>query len=165
MKNQTDTITPKEFLKTIGIIYLALLTGLIGFGIYIFLQKESWQFKFNNESDPFFYLVPLLAISGIFMGQYLFNKQISTTNDKESLREKLSGFQAAAILQYALIEGPAMLGLVASLKTGNLLYITISGLLILYFIMLRPGKERIEKHLRLSQELKKQFEMSEHPLS
>lgn len=157
MENTTIKLTPNGFVKTLSIIHLALLSGLIIFLIIAYTQNKEWLLNINDTSDVFFFIAPILAVGGILAGNFLYDKQIDALSTKNSLREKLTGFQTASIMKYALIEGPALLAIVSSMNSGNLFYIIIAVALIVYFFFQKPTKEKIESHLKLNSELKMQF--------
>jgi hypothetical protein len=75
--------------------------------------------------------------------------------------EKLSGFQTALIIKYALLEGPALIGIVAFNNNGNLLYLIISGILLLYLIIQRPTNDMIETRLNFTLQQQNQFNQKE----
>ncbi len=157
MENKTTQLTPNGFIKTLSIIHLALLSGLIIFLIIAYTQNKVWQLNLNDTSDVFLFIAPILAVGGILVGNFLYNNQINALSNKNSLREKLTGFQTASIMKYALIEGPALLAIVSSMNNGNLFYIIIAIALIVYFYFQKPTKEKIESNLKLNSEQKMQF--------
>ena len=161
MENKNNELTAKGFIKTISIIHLALMSGLLLFGTYVYLQNNEWELILSNSNDIFFFIVPVLAISGILLGNYLYKKQIDTLSNNNSLKGKLVGFQTASLIKYALIEGPAFLGIRVSMNNGNLLYLIISTGLIAYFFTQRPTREKIERDLNLNRELKDEFRKME----
>lgn len=67
-------------------------------------------------------------------------------------------YQTALIIRFSLLNGASLFGIVCYMQTGNLLFIIISGLLALYFLSLRPTKDKIENDLNLSYEDKILFD-------
>ena len=121
-------------------------------------RKEILEAKIEFDSnDVFLYVVALLTINAIFLGNYVFKKQISNLAEKESLKEKLIGYQSATIVNYAFIEAPALLSIAVFYMEGNLLYLIIAGLLAIYFFSLRPTKDKVETTLDLNGAHKSQF--------
>jgi len=76
----------------------------------------------------------------------------------------LAGYQAASLIKYALLEGPALLNIIWFSLTGNLLYLTIGGVMILFLFIQRPKAEKIEKELELKSDHKRQFYKLDEPL-
>jgi len=53
------------------------------------------------------------------------------------------------IVRLALLEGSSLFGIVVYQLTSNLLYLAISGIIILFFIIIRPTRDKIETDLNL----------------
>ena len=164
MQNNTPIVTPKSFLKTLSLIHLSLVAGVVIFGIMMYLQTPNQEISINYEGDVMFFVVPFMAIAGIFAGNYLYNIIITNLNSKKTLKEKLSGFQTASIIKYALIEGPALLGIIAFMNEGNQYFLLISLLLILWLLAQRPTRDRVERDLMLEGSLKSDFNQEDRPL-
>ncbi|MEO9513346.1 MAG: hypothetical protein ABJN84_11810 [Flavobacteriaceae bacterium] len=164
MKNNTIQTTPNKFIKTISIIHLGMLIGPILFGFVTYSQaKNSFQ-DFSNTTDVFLIVVPIFALSGIFMGNLLFNKLVKSATKAEGLKPKLASFQTASLIRYALIEGPAFFGVITFQITENLTYLYIAGVLILFLYLLRPTKDKIERGLKLKGKEKDQFNSLDQPI-
>ena len=152
--NSIEKVTPKTFVKTISIIHFALLGGIIMFGAFVYFQNNNWILNIENTEDIFLMVVPLTILAGVLMGSIIYRKKVNSLKDRQSLKEKLTGFQEALILKYALIEGPAFLSIVAAMLTGNSLYLIISGVLVLYMLSLKPTQRKIEQGLELSRAMR-----------
>ena len=150
--NQYTPQNPQAFFKIIAIIHGALLLGQVLFGIAAFLITKTTYFDIKPGNDPFFYVVPLLAATGILIGSFLYKQQLTKLAGKGSLMEKKAGYQTALIIRCALAEGPSLLGIVAFIDTGNLFYLYLSGFILLYFLWLRPTKEKMGNDMDLSYE-------------
>ena len=165
MENSTPPITPKLFLRTITIIHLALVAGVLILGFVMYSITENQKLELSYSGDPMFFIVPIMAIAGILVGNYLYGNSIKGLTSKNSLQEKLAGFQTASIIKYALLEGPALLGLVAFMNEGNQYFLIISILLVLWLIMQRPTRDKIERDLMLEGTLKNEFVQEDLPMS
>lgn len=150
--------TPESYLKTLSLIHLALLAGLVLFMIVTIISQKQTYFDYKNTGDVYIIVVPVMAIAAFFTGRFLFKQQLSALDKKNSLKEKLMGYQGASIVRLAFLEGAALFGIVAFLLTGNFFELLISLLLVLYFLMLKPTKEKVMSDLNLSTEQKHQFE-------
>ncbi len=158
MENKSNAVftTPKLFLKTLSMIHLVLLFGIVLFGVVTFTKNTEAKIEFNS-SDVYLYVLAFTTIIAISLGNYVFKQQISKLLEKESLKEKLVGYQSASIVNYAFIEAPALLSIVIFFMEGNLLYLVIAGLLAVYFFSLRPTKDKVETNLDLNGIDKSQF--------
>ena len=83
-------------------------------------------------------------------GSFLFTQQISKLDDKNSLKEKLAGYQTALIIRFAIAEGPSLLGIAGYMLSGNVIYLILVGINVLYFILIRPTKDQMAEDLNLT---------------
>lgn len=165
MPNNSPPFTPKLFLKTISILHIVLVAGVLMFGFVMFSITENQKMDLSYTGDVMFFIVPIMAIAGIFVGNYLYRNIIKRQASKNTLREKLAGFQTASIIKYALLEGPALLGLVAFMNDGNQYFLIISLFLLGWLILQRPTRDKIERDLMLSGSLKSEFQQENRPMS
>lgn len=164
MQNNTPPFTSRSFLRTLTIIHLALVAGVLVFGIMSYLQTKNQILSFTYSGDVMFYVVPFMAITGILAGSYLYKNIMSGLASKKTLKEKLNGFQTASIVKYALLEGPAFLSIVAFSNEGNQYFIIIALLLLGWLIIQRPTRDKVEKDLMLEGILKNEFQQENKPL-
>ncbi|TMU50916.1 hypothetical protein [Flagellimonas algicola] len=164
MDQSAAVLTPNSFVKTLSIIHLGLLAGPFLFGVVAYYQTENAFLDYTNTEDVFLFGVPIFAVTGIFVGNLLFKQMMTAAMKTDGLRPKLARFQTASLVKYALIEGPALIGTIAFLNTGNLTYLYISGVLILFLYLLRPTKEKIELGLDLKGDDKNQFNKLNQPI-
>jgi hypothetical protein len=150
MDQNNNRPTPEGFLKSISIIHLALLAGQVIFSIVAYAQSEKIYFGIHNMDSVFIYIVPLVAVGGFMIGYLTFKKQLVDIRSKSSLGEKIIAYQTALITRYALLEGPSLLAIVIYLQSGNLFFLAIAGLLMMYFLFLRPTMEKVENDLDLN---------------
>ena len=161
MTNPNRPLEPKGFLKTITIIHAALAIGVILFCAVAFSQNSNRNTLSYNTNDPFTYVALILAIGGIAVGIFIFKKQLANAQSRSDLKEKLGLYQAALIQRFAFIEGAGMFTVVAYDISANLFFLIIAGLLIAYFITIRPTKDRLVTDLNLSYEDKIIFDSGE----
>jgi len=154
--------TPRNFIKTLSIVHFAMVLGPLLTGVIFYMNTEL--ITNGTQNDIFIYVFPLIALGGIFASKFLFNLFIKNLKNHETLQAKLAGYQTASLIKFALIEGPAFLNIVWFSQTGNLLYLTIGGVLILFLFMQRPKAEKIETELELNSEHKRQFQKLDEPI-
>ena len=156
--------TPRKFLKTLTIIHTAVLIGPLLLGGFLFLSTEIASTSSQNSDDIFIYIFPLIGMLGIFASKFIYKRMLNFHLDKKSLREKLMGFQTASIVQYALVEAPAFLNLAWFAISGNSLYLTVAGVLLIYLFLQRPTKSKIINDLQLKGKEEQQFNKMDAPL-
>ena len=110
-----------------------------------------------SEGNLFIYLVPVAAVAGYFLSQWVFRKQIQSISKNQPLSQKLEKYQKALLIKYALLEGPGFLAVIAYYLSGNALHLVIAIALIVYLFVQRPTVEKIKADLPLSYEEEKEF--------
>ncbi len=145
-------MTSKEFFKSIQIIHLALITGVIILGIfaysfhYIGIEMEGGK----ELNFALIYVVPVFAIAGIIASNLVFKQKLKECIARPNLKEKLNCYRSALIIKFALIEGSSFFALVAFLLTGDLLYLGFAAILVVVFITYTPSKEKSIVDLELN---------------
>ena len=149
---RTIAVNPQAFFKTTAIIHAALLIGQFLFGIVAFSITNNTGLNVQPGNDPLFYVALLLVFGGMLLGSFLYKQQITKLAAEAALKEKLSTYQTALIIRCAPSEGASMFCIVCYMLTGNSFYLVLTALNILYFIWMRPTKQKIEDELSLSYE-------------
>lgn len=144
------SITPDSTLKTLAFTHVALLAFQMLFAIVAFAQTTRMYFGVMNMDDEFVFIAPVLALGGFFGGYLIFKKQKYLLREKESIPERLTGYQSVLTTRFMLIQGPAVFAIVAYILSGNIFFLFITGLMSVYFIFLRPTREKMESDLRVS---------------
>ncbi|MFN8394887.1 MAG: hypothetical protein U0176_09480 [Bacteroidia bacterium] len=150
----TRKITSEGYFRTLLILWAAMLMShlsISGVSIYLYFMGEL------PPSDPETAMPLIYALAGVGAGclgaaVVLGNSLIVKAADKPTLKEKLSGFQTASILRFALLEAPSIMGLVGVMLTGELLFLTASAVSAMTLLAFRPSKQRAIEGLRLSGE-------------
>ena len=147
---------PSDFFKTLSIIHLALVGGILVFGAITYFNNGSFEAN-ADPNDIFIYVVPIVAAFGYFMSQFLFKKQLQSINRTDELSTKMSKYLSASIVMYALIEGPAFLAIFEYSFSGNALFLVIAIFLVAYLYMQKPTQRKFMDNVPLTMEDKKQF--------
>jgi hypothetical protein len=147
--------TPESALKLLSIIHLAFLAGQMIFGLVAFMQSSGMYFGVMNMNDKFGFIAPVMAIGGFMGGYLIFQKQLESLNNKSSLSEKLLAYQSALISRFALLGTPSLFAIIAYAISGNMFFLFISGALGIYFLFLRPTRDKLESDLHFN--FKNQF--------
>ncbi|MES2279170.1 MAG: hypothetical protein V4592_24270 [Bacteroidota bacterium] len=154
MINNNTSPTPGMAFKVLTIIHLALMLGQVLFGVVVFFQTRSVRVNIEKIDDVYIYIVPFMAISCFIASNFMYKQQLGIAAGKPTLQEKMTGYQTALIVRYALLEGASLFGIVVYLLTGNLLFLLISGAIVIYFLLIRPTRDRVEADLNLTYEEK-----------
>ena len=90
-------------------------------------------------------------ISGLFATIILTSIQLRSTKEKSSLKDKLVDYKKIQIINYALIEGPILLSIIAYYMSGNYLFLGLAAIMFCIFLLKRPTKNKTIYDLELSQ--------------
>ena len=148
-----NTSEIKNHLNVTNMIYYSLLTGLIIFFVVVIFLTRIKTREANAELDKIFiFLVPLFGLAMMFISRMIYNQQISKSDSKADILQKIIFYRTAKIISWAMIEGACFLSLVATMITLNYLYLVVFIFLIGFFILMRPSKESFIKEMKLNSE-------------
>jgi hypothetical protein len=149
----TPQATPKQMLKMLTILFLALLVGPVMFIMVSILARQGGGF--DNQEPMEEILLPMVAIAailGIVGGGILFRQQIKKVSPQQALTRKIQQYQVAILLRLAVLEAPTLLAVVGFLLTGNLIFLGMALALLLMMGMRRPSLTEAIESLALTAE-------------
>ena len=134
------------------IIYLALFLGQFIFaGVVYYLISSNQGIENQGENMDFFqYLVPIVMISAIGMGYFLYRNKLQQVNEMQELSEKMNHYRVNNIIRWAFLEAANLFAIVVTLITSNLYFIVFFGLGIVVFFLTRPTLDNFIKEYSLS---------------
>jgi len=152
----SDTLKTGAF-KTLQIIYGALIMGVVAFLFVVLYLVNDLHFVVDAD-DIFTMVVPLMTFSGIVVSMILNKNFLGMIQSEDSLQAKLSKYQTASIIRGALLEGPALIGVIATFISGNYFFLLFSVLLLVVMYLFFPNKERFVQAAQLSFEEKSKLD-------
>ena len=156
--NSNYNPNPKAAAKVLPIIHLALLIGQVLFCLVVYSITPQKGFSFDGSANPFVYVSLALTLGGFAAGNILFKKQLQSITSESTLSQKIASYQTACIIRAALLEAPSLFSIVAYMLSGNLLFLAVSCVIILYFLFIRPTKDKIVNDLGLDYNEKAELE-------
>ena len=165
MEAKHGKLTPNSFLKSINLIYMVILSGMMLFGSVVLFSTSPMDITMPSSDDSFLIAVPLFTFLGVVIGRVVYKRNLDFLIIEKSLKEKLLGFQKALIIKFILVGIPFLVGVVAVISSNNMFYMMISGTLVMYFMTLKPTKNKVIKDLDLKDELALQFKNGEEILN
>ena len=144
-------------MQSLKIVFAALLMGQLGFALVMLFVTENQHFNMSSAGNPFLIILPIIAISAIFISQLFFKQSCNQLVKRETLKQKFFGFQVAFIVKLAIIEIAVLIGIVVFSADGNLFFLTITGVLLLYFASNYPNPSVVEQQLHLTSQESSQF--------
>lgn len=148
--NKSLTTSADSYLKTLKIIYTAFLSSQILFIVAVFVAREDPYFSLQDEGNVYLYIAPFLAVAGFLGGRTIFQNQLADIAGKSTLKDKMAAYSSAFLVRVAFMEAPTLFAAIAFFLTGNLACLSVSGLMILYFLTLSPSRAKVEEDLELS---------------
>jgi len=145
---ETNQQSTKEYFKLITFIHLALLLGVVLFGVAVYFFMADFQHPDTRSelAGLLVYLVPGLIIAGIIASNILFRLKVNALIGNEDLKAKMSGYREALIIRYALLEAPAFF------MTNNSNFMVYAGLMVVLMATKRPTKKAAIADLALDQQ-------------
>lgn len=153
--------TSKQYFRTLNVIHYALLAGQLLFaGVALYLTYGKKQVM-NAPKEVFIYVVPLMAVLAVLVGQAIYRIKTKKLIRYQSLTAKMTEYQSIFIIRLALIEGASLFAIVVYLLTVEAIFIAIGVLLIVYFVLLRPTRIKIAMDLELNASDKMKLEQAD----
>ncbi|MGM0530168.1 MAG: hypothetical protein ACQER7_02315 [Bacteroidota bacterium] len=145
-----NKLSPDKYFKSLTKLYINLIfLQLIFILMALYLRTEQYVGHEFDDFEFFKIIVPLFAGGGIFEGNVLYKRRIKKAKKKFTLAGKLADYRLALMFRYTLWIAPSLFAIVAYFLTGNWIYLAISGLVILVFLINRPGMDKIKEDLGL----------------
>jgi uncharacterized membrane protein len=149
---ETRSQTSKEYFKALMIIFVALISGQVMFGLVAFFLNLASDFSqgFQDLGRILLILVCVFTAGAYLGGRMLFKKRMDAAKKMDSLTDKMTEYRAAVIVRFALLEGPSFFAIVEFSLTGDLVFLIIAGFIIAIFITLAPSRKNAVRDLDLN---------------
>lgn len=144
-------LTSGAYFRSLVMVYYGLLIGQVLFGFLSFFLVRTHILKSEGEdlSRIFIYIIPVFVLGGFIASNLLFKNRLKAIDQKSSLMIKLTDYHEALVVRYALLEGPTLFAIVVYMVTGNTLFILFAAFIVLYFLTIRPDREKAIRDLEL----------------
>jgi hypothetical protein len=137
-------ITTRAFLRTLTIIYSSIvMVTLIFSAISYFMVSNQMTSPDASLRDLFVILVPTLLVAGLFAGYFIYKTMLGSVPATAALREKLTRYQTALLVRSACLEIPALFSGVATIVSGELMFLYVPAAIFFIFFALRPTADSI----------------------
>lgn len=157
MENQNTNSDLSLLFKSLSVIFFGLLLGMLMMGGIIYSMNPSENFEVDLH-NPFIIVMIIVTIAGIFGSNALYGFFVNKIEENDTLADKISKIQQAMIVRLALVEGPTLVGIVLYIKEANLVFLIFSALLILYFLRLKPSRDKLLDDIKLIGQERREFE-------
>jgi hypothetical protein len=138
---------------TLLMIYIGMLSGTVAFTFISYFILADPEPAFFKESQKDILLVALIvATICIGISGFVWKKDLKTIQMMGTLEEKFLKYRSALIKRLALMEGSALFALICYYLTSNIRLLVIAILIIVAFIFLWPGLNRVARDIGESEE-------------
>jgi hypothetical protein len=147
--NQT---TVKEYLRSVSILHIALMTGLCLLALITVLFTYINPIEVSNEwlRRVLLVVIPLSAVGSFVVGAGMYKRRrVALQQSADPLSKKMETYRGHLIFFYAMLEAPALLAITGFWLTGNYLFLTIIAFSFFLFILHKPSKEKLAEDLQL----------------
>lgn len=141
----------KSFFKQTNMLYGALLFGQLTIVIVLLFVKSTTEggILLDNMTTGFFSMVAIgFAAVAMLMGKTFYQKLLNQV--KGDLSAKLQRFRSALVIQYALVEGATILGIILFFISNEVICLIVSIASLIYFTTLRPTRQKAINDLNLT---------------
>lgn len=97
---------------------------------------------YSTISEMPFYAALVMAFAALIAAHYLFRGRVAAARDKQTLTETFTFYRRGAIERDAIANAVGLLAMLAYLLTWNVRFISITGLVILVFLVWWPTREK-----------------------
>lgn len=152
-------LTSRQYFRSLNLVHFGLLAGQVVFAAAVLIVHSGLPSRPDDYlTKILLILVSAVVINGFVTGNILYNRQLKRIRTTGDLIAKMTNFRGAMIVRLALLEGASLFAVVASLITGELLFLTMTGLIIAYFLTLKPSPGRVISDLDLDETERRKVE-------
>jgi hypothetical protein len=154
--------TPREILRSIRVVFGAIITGALIFAIVVIvLIKLQGRQMPETEEYQHIFLYVLAGVAAIcwIVAINTYNKAMVAAKDSLILLPgKLNLYRSALIKYIALCEGPALFGIIVYFMTANYIALAITGIMIVAMLAKTPTLKRVADDLALDWKQQQELE-------
>lgn len=143
----------KSEIKSLRVLYLALLTGQVLFVIISFVVvKFNDALPVNENFSRVLQIIALgVAAAAFFIGYNIFKKRIKGIHEAGyiTMERKIEQYRAVSIMRWALMEGSTLFSIIGFIITSNYAFVILAALMLFFFAGLNPTKDKLVRDLQL----------------
>ena len=150
MQNKSGHISP---LKAMTLVHRAMMLGQVIFAAIatVLVSTRAFYPSLQDQERIFQVVALVLCFVGVYIGSTLFRKKISSIRDSNaSVNERVDEYKKAAVVQWALLEGPVLFVIISFMLTANYSLLVLAVVLMMVFAAMAPSKAKIVFLLRLN---------------
>lgn len=138
-------MTFSDYFRALSLFHLVITIGQAAFlGMALLVSggmRAGVRPKASTSETPF-YIGLTLAFTALIAAHYLFRGRVEAARDKQTLPETFTLYRRGIIERDAIANTVGLLAMLAYLLTWNARFISITGLVILVFLVWWPTREK-----------------------
>ncbi len=151
---KTKDITSRNYFKSLKIVYYVSIIELLLFlAIAVLLSfiapHHTENIRLIKISS---FVIPTIVVLGFLCSKTLFKRKLEKLKYENDLKLKMEGYRSALIIKYLSLKVPAFIAILASILTGEMIFLTLSVLLILMLFIEKPSPIKAARDLELNSE-------------
>lgn len=124
------------------IIFSALAVGQIFLLIVFFLIAEQTTARDESTVDNvLIFVVPIIGLTAMIISKFIYNHSLMQVMPGDTVTQKLNKYRTSKIITWAILEGAALISLIAFFLTAEYLYVVVFIFVFGFFLFNRPSKE------------------------
>ena len=140
------------YFTSLAVLHIAMLVGqLIFAGVVAFLMFTHAFPPALSDALYFKVGVIALAIGCLAVSQHLYNKRVNDAQIGQTTDERLTSYRSAFLIRGALLEAPSIFAIIVFMLTGNVIYLAVSGALMLWFALQYPFRNKVLSALAIDE--------------
>jgi hypothetical protein len=157
MNMQPLNQTTKDFFRANDILFFALLAGQVMFSLVMLGLLITENVVVQADANLLNILLVVVVFAGatsVVASTKVYRLKLQSIPATVTLAEKLVQFRSACIIRWAILEFPSLLAVVASFVTGNMIFLALAGIMMVYFYTIKPTPEKAANDLNLDMDEK-----------
>lgn len=141
-------------LKLLITMHKVMLMGQVLFAaVGFYLVYSNTFLSPAKELEKTLQVVALIAtVAGVYAGITIFKKKLQRVRDMQSgAKDKFVVYRTACLIQWALLEAPALFCILCLLLTGNYAFLALAVVMMFLFAMMAPSKIKIVLQLQITE--------------
>lgn len=153
-----ENLNPKQYFITLKIIHSALVIGQIVFaGIIHYIVETGNSPQYADLTNPLLLLAVFITFGGLFGANFIYRTKLKNILPSSKIQKKLFDYRVAIILHYSILETPSLFAGIAYFLTANYLFLIFALVIVVYFFINSPGKEKVNRDLNLNDREKEEI--------
>ncbi|MEY3451944.1 MAG: hypothetical protein RL711_1772 [Bacteroidota bacterium] len=142
--------TSKQYFSILNLLHLAMLVGQLVFLTFTVVNIAPSTTSYLSQILVINLAIAFVVTMGVSLGaRAYFNAKINSIKQSPTLVSKLNQYRSALLIKYAILESGTMLTIILYWFNAHVLFLVLTGGLLIIFILHRTTKAKLIKDLAL----------------